>query len=366
MKRVLKRSLWALLILAGLLGIALLVVIFTNVWVVQYPDTAPATMYQAAKLHPNPAKAPDSLRVLNWNIKFGGGRLDFFFDCYGDRTVMTEAEVIRHLQGIARFIDSLNPDVVLIQEIDVASKRVAGIDQVQWLLDHTRLNYAAYASQWHVHWMPAHGLGYMNSGLAVLSRYPLQAGTRHALPQMAEQPALTRFFYLRRCILQTAVVLPGKAPLTVLNTHLEAYSTGNTKASQLGIFVKLADSLRQAGQALLLGGDLNTLPPGAKKQHGFDDSVCKDEFVADDYRAETELLAPLYKGYASAIPLATYLADEARHWGHSVNGKGWWNRTLDYLFSTHAWAQGSGRVHQQGTYHLSDHAPLSGVLLPAR
>ena len=28
---------------------------------------------------------PDTLKVMTWNVKFGGGRIDFFFDCHGDR-----------------------------------------------------------------------------------------------------------------------------------------------------------------------------------------------------------------------------------------------------------------------------------------
>ncbi|MBX3103178.1 MAG: endonuclease/exonuclease/phosphatase family protein [Bacteroidetes bacterium] len=361
MKKVLKRTLLGFTVLLGLLGIALAVIAFTHVLVYQFPPEEAALSFHARVQHPAPAAA-DSLRVMDWNIKFGGGRLDFFFDCYGDRDVMTEAEVTRHLQGIAALIDSLDPDILLVQEIDLESKRAAYIHQVQWLLDHTRLNHAVYASQWQVRWLPSHNLGRMNSGIAIFSKYPLQNAMRFRLTQMMEQSALTRFFYLRRCILQTEVVLPGRQPLTVLNTHLEAYDHDQTKKRQLDLLIARAQDLHREGKALLLGGDLNTLPPGARKKQGFDDSMCKEEFVADDYSQENDYLKPLYKMLAPVIPLSDYLADEGRYWGHSVNGKGWWNRTLDYLFTNQNWQAGSGQVHQQ-TYPLSDHAPLTGILL---
>ena len=27
---------------------------------------------------------------MNYNVKFGGGRIDFFFDCFGDRVLMSK------------------------------------------------------------------------------------------------------------------------------------------------------------------------------------------------------------------------------------------------------------------------------------
>src|SRR5690606_23455279 len=108
-----------------LLSIALAFVLTTNSWVHQFAAQEPALQYQAKRISPPRAQVSDSLRVLNWNIKLGGARLDFFFDCYGERTVMTQDEVLAHLRPIALLIDSLNPDVLLVQEVDIDSKRSA-------------------------------------------------------------------------------------------------------------------------------------------------------------------------------------------------------------------------------------------------
>lgn len=356
-KKLLRRLVFFVLLAFCLLGITLLVIAYTNVLVHQFAEKEPAFLFSAQKIQPTPTKAPDSLKVVDWNIKFAGGRIDFFFDCYGDRVLMTEEEVMRHLEGLAAQIRKLNPDILLLQEVDIDSKRSANIHQLQWLLDHTDLNYGAYASHWQVSHIPSRGLGRMNSGIAILSKYPLTDATRHALPQMEQQDALTRFFYLRRAILQATVQLPGHQ-LVVLNTHLEAYDQDGTKKRQLDILQRLADSL-STRHHLLVGGDLNTLPPGARKRKGFDDAACKEEFVADDYTREGNYLKPWYARYREAIPLANYLANESRYYGHTVNGKGSWNRRLDYLFSNRQW--GHGTVHQN-THPLSDHAPLSGWL----
>lgn len=345
-------------------GLFLVVLFGSNQIVNRFAPKEPAEYFQATKLKPAPASV-DSLQIMDWNIKFGGARIDFFFDCYGDRVHMTEAEVLKNLEGLAKKINHENPDVLILQEVDITGARVAGVNQVQWLLDHTQMNYAVYASQWDAY-IPKYGLGRVNSGNAILSRWPLDSAVRVALPQMQEKPWLERYFYLRRNLLEARLKVPNK-DFWVVATHLEAYCKDNTRLLQLQILNKTVRKHIQRGEAVLFGGDLNTLAPGTKKLKGFDDSVCPDEeFVMDDYTAEREWLAPFYKTYNEAIPLAEYQQDEKRYYSHTVNGKGFWNRRLDYLFSNKPLK--NGRIHQGNqpnempTMPLSDHAPLTTTL----
>jgi endonuclease/exonuclease/phosphatase family metal-dependent hydrolase len=359
--------------LAGLvllLGLALLVITQTNIWVYQFAPEEPGIHYQAARLSPAPNPDPDSIRILNWNIKFGGGRIDFFFDCYGDRVDMTEAEVLENLALLAAKIREVNPDIVMVQEVDVNAQRSAYVDQVQWLLDHTDLNYAVYASQWQVKWVPSNGIGRMNMGNAILSRWPIGPSTRIALPLMAAQDPATRFFYLRRHVLTARLAIPGADSLTVLNTHVAAYSLDDTRAQHIQIINQLADSLQARTERFVLGGDLNTLPPGTPKCKGFPDSVCPDAALTDDdYCGELDLLKHLYATFREAVPLADYLAAPERYYSHTVDGLGSWNRRLDYLFTNAHWHAGAA-VLQHGnelqpdglpTFPLSDHAPLFAI-----
>jgi endonuclease/exonuclease/phosphatase family metal-dependent hydrolase len=352
----------------GTVGLFLMVLFGSNQIVNRFEPKEPAEYYQATKLKPAPASV-DSMQVMDWNIKFGGARIDFFFDCYGDRVHMTEAEVLKNLEGLANKINHENPDVLILQEVDITGARVAGVNQVQWLLDHTQMNYAVYASQWDAY-IPKYDLGRVNSGNAILSRWPLDSAVRVALPQMQEKPWLERYFYLRRNLLEARVNAPNK-PLWVVATHLEAYCKDSTRFKQLRILEKTVRKHTQRGDVVLFGGDLNTLAPGTKKLKGFDDSVCPDEeFVMDDYTAEREWLSPYYKTYYEAIPLAEYQQDEKRYYSHTVNGKGFWNRRLDYLFSNKPLK--NGRIHQGNqpnempTMPLSDHAPLTTTLFWAR
>lgn len=334
-----------------------------------FDATEPARLYQASGADASPPATLDRpLRVMDWNIKFGGGRIDFFFDCFGDRVLMDRSEVVANLEGLAAEIREVDPDVLFLQEVDVNSKRSAFVDQVAWLLDHTELRYGAYASQWRADYVPSDGLGPMDDGVAILSRWPLHEATRLALPLRTDQDSLTRYFYLRRAILRARVELPGGRDLWLLNVHTDAYGEDGTKRRHIERFTEELDALDDAGELVIGGGDLNTLPPGTAKLFDFPDSVCADEeFVADDYRPEVGWLDPLYARYAPFVPTADYEADNAAYFSHTVDGRGSWNRQLDYLFTNGQWVAGSGVVHQDArtglaTMPLSDHAPVSAEL----
>jgi endonuclease/exonuclease/phosphatase family metal-dependent hydrolase len=321
------------------------------------------TYYTAEEAMPAPNK--DTLEVMTWNLKFGGARIDFFFDCFGDRVVMTADEVLENLEGLAAFIRASNPDILFVQEIDVDSKRSAYIDQVQWVLDNTEFRYALYTPQWKASFIPSDGLGRMNSGLAIFSRWPLSEGRRIALPLISEQNRLVRYFYLKRCVQECVVDVHGKE-IHLLNTHTEAYAHDGTKKKQLDIIFDHLQSIDSRGVDFIFAGDLNALPPGTAKTKGFPDSVCSPgEFEADDYSAETDWLAIFYQHFSPAVPLADYQLNNAPYFTHTVDGQGSWNRKLDYLFTNGGFVSESQVTYQSpevggfDTFGLSDHCPLS-------
>ena len=309
----------------------------------------------------------DTFKVMTWNIKFGGARIDFFFDCYGDRVIMTHDEVIENLKGLLSKINQYQPDILFLQEVDVHAKRSANIDQMQWLLDHTEMNYGVYAPQWKSSYIPSNGIGNMNSGNAILSRWQLHNPQRISLPLFEEQNFIVRYFYLRRNILTADLLVDGDS-LLLVNTHLAAYSKDGTKKKQLDILYNLLHKTDSTGHTFLMGGDLNSLPPGSNKVKDFADAACEDEnLMADDYSEETEWMVPLYQFHA-AIPLDTFQQDNAPYFTHTTrsptNG-GFWSRKIDFMFTNAEFIQGSGLTHQNkksggvNTMELSDHAPIS-------
>ena len=334
----------------------------------EFPPLEAAESGQARRLSDGRRRG-DGLTVMSWNIKFGGGRLDFFFDGHDDRVHMSEQEVLENLAGVCEKIEQVDPDVVLLQEVDRCSRRVAGVDQFQWVLDHTPLNFGVYASQWRARYLPAYGLGPVDMGNCILSRFPLHDGLRQSLPQSQVQAPVVRYFYLKRHLLTASVEIPGARPLQVVNLHAEAFSSDDIKRVQLQRFVAELDRIDAAGGVFVAGGDLNTLPPGTRRLHGFEDAVQEDEhFQASDYRHEAGWLDELYARYQPAVDLTEFARDNAPHFTHSTSVSTFWNRKLDYLFTNKRFKEGSVLTHQDQerggmeTMQLSDHAPLTAVI----
>ncbi len=325
-------------------------------------------IYYESKIIKEPL-SKDTLNVVCWNIKFGGGRIDFFFDCYGDRVLMTESEVVSNMNGIGKEIKHLDPDILLLQEVDIQSKRSAYVDQLQWILDHTDLNYAYYASQWKSDYVPSDGLGRVNSGNAILSKYPLKNAKRIDLPLIEEQSGIVQYFYLRRNILKTLVTVKGKE-VYVFNTHTSAYSTDDTRQKQLSIIGSEVDLINDTNGTFILGGDFNTIPPGSVKYEEFNDDACKGDpdYEAASFKEELDLMLPFYM-YEPAVSLERYAGDNSAFYSFTSDKNGFWNRKLDYLFTNGDFVDDAGLVHQSTdlggaeTMPLSDHAPLSAMYI---
>ncbi len=340
--------------------------------VTTFEDLEGVEYYRAVNIQA--ADAADSLVVVTWNIKYGAGGLDFWFDCWGDRVLMTEKEVTENLDRLAAHIIDLDPDVLLLNEVEVSSRRSAYVDQVQYLLDATALNYGVYASLWKSQFIPSDGIGRMNMGNAILSKYELSQGERIALVLRSDQDALTQYFYLRRNIITAKIESVTDTALYAVVVHTAAFSQDGTKQEHIDRFKEELARIDGEGALFVGGGDLNTIPPNAQKKGGpgdeFDGNACTDEeFQADDYTEEVNWLRALYRDYVPAIDTLTYAANESDYYTHTTKSDIPFTRKLDYLFTNigDGWVPGSGNVHTQamgiGPPRLSDHASVSAVVV---
>ena len=209
--------------------------------VTDFRDIEEAIPYEASS-KTNIQNSPDSLLVMTWNVRFGAARIPWFGDSCGDRVIMTNGEVIAHLENIADYINDVQPDILLLQEVDVESKRSGYIDQVQWLLDNTYFNYGAYASMWQAQFIPSDGLGRVDAGNAILSRWEITEAERIQLPLRTDQDGLTQYFYLRRNILKTRIDVPNRDFYAVC-THTTAFATDDTKQKHIEMFYETISSI---------------------------------------------------------------------------------------------------------------------------
>ncbi|NQV37931.1 MAG: endonuclease/exonuclease/phosphatase family protein [Candidatus Marinimicrobia bacterium] len=341
----------------------------------EFPDSEEAIFYTSDNINSVPAM--DTITVMTWNIRFGAARSHWFGDACGDRVILPESEVNANLSAVADYLDSVDPDILFLQEIDVESKRTGYVDQVQWLLDNTNFNYGAYASAWQSQFIPSDGLGRMNMGNAVFSKWEITDATRHQISLRGDQDDLTQLFYLRRNVLETKIDMDGTTFYAV-NTHSTAFAMDDTKQKHIQEFKDVLDRIEGEGVSFVAGGDLNSLPPGAVKLDYCLEDMCDGESFHQDgddptdkethkegswfANADSSVLQGLYDddAYFPAVPLVDYLANESNYFTHTPeydNLEGF-NRKLDYLWSNNSWVNGSDITHWKKAA-TSDHLPVS-------
>ena len=332
--------------------------------VTEFSSDEPPKEYTAKNLVSAPNK--DTLTVTTWNIRFGIGRANWFGDSCGELVLFDNETIIDGLELLAQKITEMDADILLLQEVDTDSKRSAYIDQVQWLLDHTSMNYGVYASMWEVQFVPSDGLGRVNTGNAILSKWPLSEAERIQLSLRGDQDALTKAFYVRRNVLKAVVNYPGN-PFWAVDIHASAFSNDDTKQKQFLEFKDVLDEINSKGELFVAGGDLNELPPGATKNNYCEEDRCPDELPEDDegcdFSNETTWINPLYDTYVPSVSLVDYQQNEQLYFTHAsthdINDERYqWNRKLDYLFTNTAWVPRSEITHQEAQLE-SDHVAVS-------
>ena len=346
------------------LSFAILLLVSCDPLVTEFPNKQAAKEYTAKTFVTPPNK--DTLTVVTWNIRFGIGRAKWFGDSCGDLVLFNADKIQDGLELLAAKITEVDADILLLQEVDIDSKRSAYIDQVQWLLDNTGMNYGVYASMWEVQYVPSDGLGRVNTGNAILSRWPLSESERVQLSLRGDQDDLVKAFYVRRNVLRTMVNYPGSS-FWAVDIHASAFSNDDTKQKQYLEFKDVLDELNAQGEYFVAGGDLNELPPGAVKNNYCDNDRCPDEDSKDDegcdFSNETTWISPLFDSYVPAVSLVDYLQDESIHFTHASthdasDERYQWNRKLDYLFTNTNWAARSTVTHQDAVLE-SDHVAVS-------
>ncbi len=339
------RSLIVGLAAAGILAVVAGVVLY---WATSGWDGDDAARAEIVATKDAPARVPPNvLKVLTWNVGFGGG--------LGAPTDVHAAPDVRaNLDAIAGRVRDSDPDIVFLQEVDRPSRRSGDIDQFEYLRQATGFPYGCFVTTWKVNhlpfpfWPPARQVGRIHSGQAILSRFPIESCVRQPMPQPAEWSALYNRAYLHRSLQRARVRLAPDAFVDLFNVHLEAFSQGNREA-QAAI---LADAMKAvpAGTPVIAAGDFNAVPPNALRKNGFPDEAI--DFTTDRTIEIARAGTGLKEVFLDDSPdtpedgSLTFPADAP-------------TRRLDYVF-WRGFAGSTQRGVQPGT--ASDHRPVEAAL----
>jgi endonuclease/exonuclease/phosphatase family metal-dependent hydrolase len=182
------------------------------------------------------------------------------------------AAVCDRLDTVIEMIAASGADIALLQEVDFASPRTCGIDQLYYMAAALGWGYAARAVTWECRYVPwpwRRATGRVRAGLGVMSRYPLTQHVRHHLPH-AWAGLLWAARWFPRHAVQMVDVQCGATTLRLLNVHLDPRPTAarQRQMHQLAAFAHgartpsciLMGSLRGAAQDDTLVGLTTALP----------------------------------------------------------------------------------------------------------
>ena len=206
----------------------------------------------------------DTLELICWNIGYGGlgAEMDFFYD--GGKKVRPTPELSeKYLKGIKKTMAGFNSDFILLQEVDVKSKRSYSVDQVSEIEKLMTQHYGIFALNYKVPFVPVPmnaPMGKVKGGMLSLSKFKPASASRHAYPLIASWP--DRLFLLDRCFILTRFPVAGSEnQLVVLNTHNSAYVYDAVlRNKELEIIRRTMIDEYAKGNFVIAGGDWNANP----------------------------------------------------------------------------------------------------------
>lgn len=352
----------------NILAISLVVITLILAGLVYLLTFHPAPVQSEATICPNDAplySENQPLKVVSYNVQYMAGKDYVFFydllDNSGPDTRPSPEAIQTTLTGIADLINTMDADVLLLQELHDNNVATDHQNQTELMLEKIGDTYPCYseAYYWKAGFVPLPEImGSVGMKLVTLSKYRLENAERHQLSLIPSDP-ITQAFNLKRAVLTTELPTQQGNRWTLLNTHLDAFSQGtNTMAQQVEEVNTLLQSAND--QPWIIGGDFNLLAAGEYEQ--------LEAWQQAYYNPQTELTR-LHDQYRS-VPSLEQMAgpDDADWYTHFPNdpradGP---DRTIDYLFYSPALTLIDSEVVQGAATTLSDHLPVVGVFQAGR
>jgi endonuclease/exonuclease/phosphatase family metal-dependent hydrolase len=254
LKKFLKGCFVLLVCLIAGFGLFLLYAIQPGISEQAWPHSA---VIQFAIPNSTPNPAPQSLRIVTYNIGYGSGKKNNL------GAILSREEVLANLDSMVERLKTPRPDLLFLQEVDFHAHRTFDTNEFRYLAEKLEMPYGAYVVTWNKryvawpYWPFSGHFGRMVSGQAVLSRYPILSQQLIEFPKPSGNPFWYNWFYLDR-IVQHLTLKIGEREASVYNLHLEAFSV-ETRREQLEKVGQLAKA--DPTELKLVAGDFNLADP---------------------------------------------------------------------------------------------------------
>ena len=195
----------------------------------------------------------EPLRVLSYNLGFAAGPVQ--------HTLADEHAESFFIANLDKFIDLVRAEkanIVLLQEVDLHSKRSWYMNQLKYVMERLGWGYAAPVVDWDMYF-PLRKEHRITKATVVLSKFPIISNeyTQTASKPNFESILLNIFYYplLWKSTMQRVGIDIGGKRLDVYNVHLCVW-TRNARVAQAKFLSNWINRV-SSGNGYLIGGDFN-------------------------------------------------------------------------------------------------------------
>ena len=200
------------------------------------------------------------LTLASWNLGFGAYSDDysFFMDGGTESRAFSKEAVNANIGHAADVLAGLDPDLMLLQEVDTDSTRTWHVDEAALLTGRFADYQACFAQNYdspYLFYPFTRPHGASKSGLLTLSKSGVERFARVGLPV---EKGFNKLLDLDRCYSKAYIPEANGGTLVLFDLHLSAYTSDGTIA-QRQLELLCADMLEEykAGNHVIAGGDFN-------------------------------------------------------------------------------------------------------------
>ena len=209
------------------------------------------------------AQTDEVYKIACWNIGFGAYESDysFFMDGGTESWAWSEERLLENLDAIGATAAQLEPDILLLQEVDFDATRTYHVDEALRLRTYDGLDVqtdSIFAVNYDSPFLfyPFHQPhGASRAGLLSISSFSVRSALRRSLPI---ETGFTKLLDLDRCYSVSRIPVENGKTLCLYNLHLSAYTSDGTIADeQLKMLLDDMQAEYEAGNYVIGGGDFN-------------------------------------------------------------------------------------------------------------
>lgn len=198
--------------------------------------------------------------IMTYNIGFGAYRKDYSFFMDGGKSswARDEESVMASVSAMGEIIDTVAPDFVLLQEVDVDGTRSYHVDELELMNQFMKGYYYNYAQDYDSPFLffpPWEPHGANKSGLVTYARAEITDAMRRSLP-ISE--SFSKLVDLDRCYSISRIPAENGKYLCIYNVHTSAYGgSDEIRQGQLSMLYEDMQLDYQNGNYVVCGGDFN-------------------------------------------------------------------------------------------------------------